>query len=195
MTLRNYILTCILGVLFFSCQPKRNDNKDRIGRRDNSAYKQIGSVYWEEYERAAMLSDQDKTHEAIKIYRRLNAKEPERCEPYDGLGVCYSKEGDHDSALFYYQKGLRMNPRCVFGLIGIGASYYLIGNDSAAISNYRKAIAIDPELPESYYNLALLYYANKDTVNARIYAAKFIRLAPYSKDISHMENILDQYPQ
>ena len=58
------------------------------------------------------------------------------------LGNYYSLRGNHEKAVVYFQRALRLNPQCTSAYTLMGHEYMETKNTSAAIEAYRRAIGM-----------------------------------------------------
>ena len=77
---------------------------------------------------ARMLEKDGKLLQAIVHYEQLVKQDPSRHELYQRLGICHDRNGDHKTALRYYQKALEVRPGNPDVFADIGYSFYLQKN-------------------------------------------------------------------
>ena len=58
------------------------------------------------------------------------------------IGNYYSKRGDHQKSVMYFQRALRLNPNYISAWTLMGHEYMEMKNSNAAIQCYRKAVGM-----------------------------------------------------
>ena len=76
---------------------------------------------------------------------------------YNGLGVIYDLEGEHEQAMENYEIARKILPRSAIIYNNIGYSYYLVDNLKVAENFFSQAVALNSDYAEAWRNLALLY--------------------------------------
>ena len=76
---------------------------------------------------------------------------------YNGLGVIYDLEGEHEQAMENYEIARQILPRSAMIYNNIGYSYYLVDNLEVAENFFSQAVALNSDYAEAWRNLALLY--------------------------------------
>ncbi|EGC28791.1 hypothetical protein DICPUDRAFT_43797, partial [Dictyostelium purpureum] len=89
-------------------------------------------------------------HKAMKIEKYC----PETCCI---IGNYYSLKLEHDKAIMYFQRALKLNDRYLSAWTLIGHEFLEIKNVSAAINAYRKAVDINPRDYRAWYGLGQTY--------------------------------------
>ncbi len=60
------------------------------------------------------------------------------------LGIVNGIKGDHDRAIFYFDKALKINPKSAMAHVNLGTAYKNKGDAVTAADFYNKALALDP---------------------------------------------------
>ena len=108
------------------------------------------------------------------------------------VALAYSKMGDVDSAILWYQKALEVNPKDAKTCHDLGKIYGKDKHDmDKAIVYISKAIEINPALEEAYGDLSLTYNAVNDTDDAVKVAEACLKRFP--KDIPALSNLATAY--
>jgi len=189
------IFFCLL--LLSACRFNPDHGRKEIGS-GNDAYVSIPakdtSVYANEYHKANVLLSEGKPVEAETIYASLIRKEkPENKRMvYVGMAACKMGEEEFALADVYYDSALACDPHSATVLIGKGALYYRMHEYTEAIRFYGRAADEDPLSPDAMYGLAVSYDANGETSSAKVYARRFIELAPNSTYRKYAEGILNK---
>src|SRR5574343_1370712 len=73
---------------------------------------------------------------AKKIFSSLITSNPSDANNYFYYGRAYYGQDKIDSAKFYFEKGLGVNPNSALNLVGLGAIAFDTGNDADAKANF-----------------------------------------------------------
>ncbi|KAN0033276.1 hypothetical protein ACTA71_002700 [Dictyostelium dimigraforme] len=111
-------------------------------------------------------------HKAMKIEKYC----PETCCI---IGNYYSLKLEHDKAILYFQRALKLNDRYLSAWTLIGHEFLEIKNVSAAINAYRKAVDINPRDYRAWYGLGQTYQLLKLPLYSLYYFKKATTLRPY----------------
>lgn len=76
---------------------------------------------------------------------------------YTGMGVIEDLLKQHDKAIMYYQKALKIRPDSAAAESNMGYSYYLNQNLEEARNHFKRAITKDKNYSKAWRNLALVY--------------------------------------
>jgi tetratricopeptide (TPR) repeat protein len=97
----------------------------------------------------------------ISEYKKALDINPDLAEAHSNLGAAYVDKGMLDEAIVEYTKALAINPRLVDAQVNLGMSYRQKGMPDNAIAVFEKAIAIDQGNGEAYFQLAAIYYSQR----------------------------------
>lgn len=125
-----------------------------------------------------------------------------KTDVYHQIGHHYSEKGDHKRAELWYRKALEEN-RCVEHYIFLGACLAKQGRLEKAKKYHLQAIKTkSKEVDEAYFNLGLIYRAERNFKKASEYFGKAIELDPEYKlakiakeDINKIEDHLKKIKQ
>ncbi|EME28261.1 anaphase-promoting complex subunit 8 [Galdieria sulphuraria] len=101
---------------------------------------------------------------------------PETCTV---VGNYYSLRGDHEKAVIYFERALKLNPHYVSALTLIGHEYVEMKNTSKAIEAYRKAVDIQPKDFRAWYGLGQAYELLRMPSYSLYYYRKAASLRPF----------------
>ncbi|XP_031555451.1 cell division cycle protein 23 homolog [Actinia tenebrosa] len=73
------------------------------------------------------------------------------------IGNYYSLRGQHEKAVMYFQRALKLNPQYTSAWTLMGHEYMELKNPSAAIESYRKAIEVNTRDYRAWYGLGQTY--------------------------------------
>jgi len=111
-------------------------------------------------------------HTAIKIdkYR------PETCCI---IGNYYSLKREHERAVLYFKRALRLDPNYLSAWTLMGHEYVEMRNSASAIESYRRAVDINPRDYRAWYGLGQTYEIMRMHNYALYYFQKATKLRPY----------------
>lgn len=104
--------------------------------------------------------------EAIDKYEEVK---PETAAVDNKIGIAYHQMLDLKTALKYYRRSLKMEPRYAEALNNVGTVYYGLKKYGPAIRQYKKALKLDTKAASIYSNLGTAYFARhkyKDALDA-----------------------------
>lgn len=111
-------------------------------------------------EKGNQLFDEKKYEEAITVYERIIAQEPEAFIINLNIGHCYFQMEKYEIAIEYYQKVLARLPDNKNALLGIGNAYLNMGKKEEALAWYSKIKFEDIDDPIVLYNMGNSFYEN-----------------------------------
>ena len=118
-------------------------------------------------------------HVALTLLsRRLADEDPYRPETCCVIGNYYSFRGQHDRAVMYFQRALKLNPNFLAAWTLMGHEFVELKNPPAAIEAYRKAVAINPSDYRAWYGLGQTYELVNMPYYALHYYSKAVLLRP-----------------
>lgn len=71
---------------------------------------------------------------ALENYKLAYKANPYHIHVLNDLGTCYELQGNHEQAIYYYQKALEIHPRFENALINLGATLYNCGRYEQALN-------------------------------------------------------------
>jgi len=95
------------------------------------------------------------------------------------IGNYYSLKSQHQKAIVYFQRALKLNSKYLSAWTLMGHEYVELQKPEAAIHAYRKAVDINPRDYRALYGLGQLYEVLKLTQYAIYYYHKAALLRPY----------------
>jgi Flp pilus assembly protein TadD len=101
--------------------------------------------------RGVILSEQQKTDEAIAAFRALNEDMPELPEPYNNLGVLYAAQGRYEDARRVLETAVLAHPGYALAHENLGDIYARL-----AAQAYQRAGTIDPKAASAREKLKLV---------------------------------------
>ncbi|GAB4814903.1 hypothetical protein N2152v2_001949 [Parachlorella kessleri] len=100
----------------------------------------------------------------------LDKYRPETCAI---IGNYYSLKGQHEKAVLYFRRALKLNPQYLSAWTLMGHEYVEMKNPPAAIEAYRHAVDVSPRDYRAWYGLGQTY----ELVNMPYYALYYFRRA------------------
>lgn len=95
------------------------------------------------------------------------------------IGNYYSLKSEHEKAVTYFKRALRLNRKYLSAWTLMGHEYVELKNTSAAIEAYRKAVEINPRDYRAWYGLGNTYQILKMPLYAMYYFRKATAIRPY----------------
>ena len=107
---------------------------------------------------AIIYSSTDDIHKAVEYFQKAVEVNPKYSEAYFNLAALYQSLGQPEDAINFYKKAVELEPNFSEAVIHIAALCASLGKYDEAAGYYQDAIKIDRSNPETYYNLALVYF-------------------------------------
>eukprot|EP01120_Amphizonella_sp_Union-15-10_P015448 TRINITY_DN7954_c0_g1_i3.p1 TRINITY_DN7954_c0_g1~~TRINITY_DN7954_c0_g1_i3.p1 ORF type:complete len:560 (+),score=103.78 TRINITY_DN7954_c0_g1_i3:125-1804(+) len=95
------------------------------------------------------------------------------------IGNYYSLKSEHEKAVLYFKRALKLNRRYLSAWTLMGHEYLEMKNTAAAIEAYRKAVDINPRDYRAWYGLGQTYEILTMPLYALYYYRKATALRPY----------------
>ena len=113
--------------------------------------------------RLAQVYEQAGKHdEALRYYRDLFAAKPDNSAYFEGVRRCLLALKQYTEAVSLLGERIRRFPADEQLLVHRGGVYVLMEKVDSARADWKKAIALNPDIAPSYFDLALVRYAQKD---------------------------------
>ena len=112
----------------------------------------------------------------LTLWKDSYRKSPEKIRPLINLARAYTKDGNNDDAIRYYEKSISKGLGIFVPNYNLGELYFNEGRVEEAILSFRAALNIDPDIPETYAKLGEIYFSQKKWELADIYFKKCIEL-------------------
>lgn len=129
---------------------------ERIGQEYVLPQKKALS-YQAHLEMGTVLVKHGMTKEAVDRFAVAMRIDPEKPEPYAGMGDAFRKMGEQDKAMKHYLKALSLKPDFPRALQNLAAVYSSKGRYEEALASMKRLVEIQPGNPEHYYNMACIY--------------------------------------
>ncbi|OQR86657.1 anaphase-promoting complex subunit [Achlya hypogyna] len=95
------------------------------------------------------------------------------------IGNYYSLKGQHERAILYFTRALKLDPQCLSAWTLIGHEYIELRNTAAAIEVYRRGIDINPKDYRAWYGLGQAYEILELVHYSVYYYQKAAAIRPY----------------
>jgi tetratricopeptide (TPR) repeat protein len=108
-----------------------------------------------------ILTEQNKTTEAIRVFTALTRDYPELPEPYNNLAVLYASQGQYDRARDSLEMAIRTHPSYTVAHENLGDVYAKMASEA-----YDKALSLDRSNQTAQTKLALIHelFSGADTL-------------------------------
>ena len=132
----------------------------------NHAIKLKPNLFEVEMERAKYMMHIERRYEdALKIFKKLNSKYPRNAEIYSWLAILFTRIGEFEKAVEYYNYTLNLDPSNWQYLNDAGWIYLTYQkNFRKAEESFRKIVELYPSLETGFWCLYALYYHRGDIV-------------------------------
>lgn len=133
-----------------------------------------------------------------KLFNATAIKNPNNILPHNVLGLLYKNKGEHDKAMFHYDRSIQIHPNAA-SYFNKAQLYELSNQYELARVNYEKAIELNPYVANSYNSLAVLYSKMKNKTVAIQYFEKAILADPtdarFYYNIGYTYEEISDYPK
>lgn len=106
----------------------------------------------------------------------INKYRPETCCV---IGNYYSIRGEHQKAILYFQRALKLNPKYLSAWTLMGHEFMELKNTNAAIQSYRQAVEVNRRDFRAFYGLGQAYEIIKMPFYSLYYYKTATQLRPY----------------
>ena len=132
------------------------------GRRGNGAVAPTNAALQE----AVKLHKAGHPHEALQLYRKILAVQPDQVDALNLGGVANLDLGHIGEAVKLLQAAVRLQPGYAEAHNNLGNALQAAGKLDEAAAAYRRATRINPDYAEAHYNLGILLQKSSDTAGA-----------------------------
>ena len=101
--------------------------------------------------KGTVLAKQNKSSEAIAVFRRLSEEFPKLPEPYNNLAVLYARQGQYEKARVALETAMRTHPSYATTYENLGDVYTRLASQA-----YSKALKLNSENSSAQAKLALI---------------------------------------
>ncbi len=132
---------------------------------------------------AVLAAASGNVDEAVALYRRAIARQPDKAEIHNDLAAVLSRSGREREALAEYEEALRIDPYQYEAQMNLGAMLTRLDRSDEAIGWFARAAAERPESAEPHVYLALMYARAKRNAEAIGEASTALRINPASANL------------
>jgi tetratricopeptide (TPR) repeat protein len=134
------------------------------------------------FDRAELLSKQQKWDEAIADYSTVIESYPAWSYPLIGRGKAWTNKKEYDKAIADYDEAIRTSPENAYAYLLRGDCRRLKKDVDGAIADLSKAISLKPDYAAAYYWRGIAHTSKQDLVNAKKDLLEALRLEPQLKN-------------
>jgi len=95
------------------------------------------------------LQEKGRIGNALKAYDKALELKPEDIEALTGKGLCLLDNGSYGTAISWFRRALKKNPRFADAIMGLAESYKYQGNTEQARIYYQRYLDVLPGGPEA----------------------------------------------
>lgn len=93
-------------------------------------------------------------------------------------GNCYSLQKEHESAIKYLERAIKVDPNFAYAYTLLGHELISAERLDQAMTCFRNAVRLDPRHWNAWCGLGCIYYKNEVYVSAEMYYKKALKIAP-----------------
>ena len=179
---------------------KTNPNQTQkiVTAHEQTTLNEAGSAY----DQAIKLQQENKLDEALELYKKAIASQPNEASYYYGIGTCYAGKNDLEQAITNYKKAISLNPQepsfkqalqqalqAKAAPLVESAIKKQTTADSAgkydlngAIADYEAALKIDDNDANTHLNVGTAYQANNNLPRAMAEYKRALQINPNLPD-------------
>ncbi|MCG8429661.1 MAG: tetratricopeptide repeat protein, partial [Candidatus Omnitrophica bacterium] len=121
---------------------------------------------------------QDRSGEAIELYKRAIQLNPSYASAYNNMGILYAGRGDTETGIRAFNRAIELDPGEWGTFYNLANLLRATGDTEAALDLYRRAIRMNPYASGAYNNLGLVHFQRGELDEAVQSYRRSIELAP-----------------
>ena len=167
-----WVLSCIARALY----EKTNYNesvKYYESARKLEPYRLEGMEYY-----SSALWHLHKEVELSILAKELMEFDQDAPETWCVAGNCYSLQKEHESAIKYLEKAIKVDQNFAYAYTLLGHELISAERLDQAMTYFRNAVRLDPRHWNAWCGLGCIYYKNELYANAELYYMKALKIAP-----------------
>lgn len=167
-----WVLSCIGRALY----EKTNYNesvKYYEAARKLEPYRLEGMEYY-----SSALWHMHKEVELSILAKELMDFDQDSPETWCVAGNCYSLQKEHESAIKYLERAIKVDPNFAYAYTLLGHELISAERLDQAMTCFRNAVRLDPRHWNAWCGLGCIYYKNELYKNAELYYKKALKIAP-----------------
>ncbi|MEI7801228.1 MAG: tetratricopeptide repeat protein [Bacteroidota bacterium] len=117
--------------------------------------------------RGVLYKQEGELDKAMKDYKHSLQLNPVNEDTWSNIGLIFWQEGlkrpnqkqmFNDTAMYYLNKAISINPEFSTAYSNRGSVRSTMGDSNGALEDYTKSIQLDPNFNDAYYNRGIVYY-------------------------------------
>jgi tetratricopeptide (TPR) repeat protein len=160
---------------------KRPDFTDKNGQLNLFTGAKVVSLNKLSVFEEALMMDEQHDDAAKELYLKAIETGDSVADAYCNLGILQSQHKNTTSAIDYFTKSLKEDPRHYEAHYNLANLYAEVGNWMLAKLHYELSITIEPQFPNSYFNLALTLAMNGEKKEAVDALYQYKKLVPVTE--------------
>lgn len=167
-----WVLSCIARALY----EKTNYNESMKyyeAARKLEPYRMEGMEYY-----SSALWHLHKEVELSILAKELMDFDQDAPETWCVAGNCYSLQKEHESAIKYLERAIKVDPNFAYAYTLLGHELISAERLDQAMTCFRNAVRLDPRHWNAWCGLGCIYYKNELYYNAELYYKKALKIAP-----------------
>ncbi len=134
------------------------------------------------FQRGALLLRQGRTREALEVYARMLDDKTDAWRAAHQLGAIYRLRGEPKTALAFFERSVRLNPRNAAGLTQIASLRHALGEEAGMLKALNRSLEVYPFYPASYIVAGNWYLGKQEYPQALKAFTKAAALDPDKAD-------------
>jgi tetratricopeptide (TPR) repeat protein len=130
------------------------------------------------YNLGSVLSQEGRSNEAIRHYRRAALIKPDYPRVHNNLGIELRMQGRPGEAIRHFAEALRLAPGFTKAHVNLGSALMDLNRHEQANLHLRRALRIDPDFAGAHFNLGMSLHAQGRTDLAIAHLGHALRLDP-----------------
>lgn len=167
-----WILCCIARALYEKTNYTESVKYYEAARK-LEPYRLEGMEYY-----SSALWHQHKEIELSILAKDLMDFDQDAPETWCVAGNCYSLQKEHESAIKYLEKAIKVDPNFAYAYTLLGHELISAERLDQAMTCFRNAVRLDPRHWNAWCGLGCIYYKNELYINAELYYKKALKIAP-----------------
>lgn len=164
---------CSIGRAYYEKTNYNESVKYYESARKLEPYRLKGMEYY-----SSALWQLHKEVELSILAKELMNSDQEAPETWCAAGNCYSLQKEHESAIKYLERAIKVDPNFAYAYTLLGHELISAERLDQAITCFRNAVRLDPRHWNAWCGLGCIYYKNEVYKNAELYYKKALKIAP-----------------
>jgi tetratricopeptide (TPR) repeat protein len=130
------------------------------------------------YNLGSVLSQEGRSNEAIRHYRKAARIKPDYPLVHNNLGLELRMQGRHGEAIRHFAEALRLAPGFTKAHVNLGSTLMDLDRHEQANVHFRRALRIDPDFAGAHFNLGVALHDQGRTALAIAHLGHALQLDP-----------------